>query len=131
VLGIIPFAGVDLGVYTTLKKLYLRSHPNNKKPGTLVLLGCGATAGVVGQTIAYPLDLVRRRMQVQGWGEANGVNYAYRGGITQTIYQIVSTEGVTALYRGLIPNYYKVVPAVSISFVVYEHCRELLDDVKV
>ena len=39
---------------------------------------------------------------------------------------IVRTEGVTGLYRGLTPNFAKVIPAVSISYVVYEQARTAL-----
>lgn len=35
-------------------------------------------------------------------------------------------EGVAGLYRGITPNFMKVAPAVSISYVVYERCREAL-----
>jgi len=39
---------------------------------------------------------------------------------------ILKTEGFTGLYRGLTPNFLKVAPAVSISYVVYEHVRKSL-----
>jgi len=35
-------------------------------------------------------------------------------------------EGMAGLYRGITPNFMKVAPAVSISYVVYERCREAL-----
>ena len=96
-------------VYETLKgwlpdRPWARSEEDGE-PRQHALLGCGATAGVVGQTVAYPLDLVRRRLQVQGW--STETHYQYSGGILKTMKQIVEEEGVRGLYRGMIPNYYK------------------------
>ncbi len=39
---------------------------------------------------------------------------------------ILKNEGIRGLYRGITPNFMKVAPAVSISYVVYEHVRKLL-----
>lgn len=39
---------------------------------------------------------------------------------------IVAQEGVVGLYRGIAPNFLKVIPAVSISYVVYENMRKVL-----
>jgi len=36
------------------------------------------------------------------------------------------TEGIKGLYRGIVPNFFKVAPAVSISYFVYERTREHL-----
>lgn len=39
---------------------------------------------------------------------------------------IIRREGVSGLYRGITPNFMKVAPAVSISYVVYEYSRRAL-----
>ena len=39
---------------------------------------------------------------------------------------ILETEGPRGLYRGITPNFMKVAPAVSISYVVYERARKFL-----
>jgi solute carrier family 25 phosphate transporter 23/24/25/41 len=39
---------------------------------------------------------------------------------------IVKNEGIRGLYRGIAPNFLKVAPAVSISYVVYENARKRL-----
>lgn len=40
--------------------------------------------------------------------------------------RIVATEGLRGLYRGIAPNFMKVLPAVSISYVVYEKMKQNL-----
>ena len=39
---------------------------------------------------------------------------------------IVRENGVAGLYRGIFPNFLKVAPAVSVSYVVYESTKRAL-----
>lgn len=64
-LGIIPYAGIDLAVYETLKKKYL-SHHETEQPSFWLLLACGSVSSTLGQVCSYPLALVRTRLQAQG-----------------------------------------------------------------
>lgn len=121
-LGIIPYAGIDLAVYETLKNNYLQQYStNSSNPGVLVLLACGTVSSTCGQLASYPLALVRTRMQAQAATE--GSPQVSMSGLFR---QIVQTEGPTGLYRGLAPNFLKVIPAVSISYVVYEQLKTQL-----
>lgn len=43
--------------------------------------------------------------------------------MTGLFRHIIRTEGTRGLYRGLAPNFMKVVPSVSISYVVYEYLK--------
>lgn len=47
-LGIIPYAGIDLAVYETLKNKYLKEY-ENKQPSFLVLLACGSASSTLGK----------------------------------------------------------------------------------
>jgi solute carrier family 25 phosphate transporter 23/24/25/41 len=40
--------------------------------------------------------------------------------------KILKQDGFTGLYRGIVPNFMKVIPAVGISYVVYEKSRQWL-----
>ena len=63
-LGIIPYAGVDLSIYETLKLLYTQTH-NDSEPGVMALLACGTTSSTCGQVVSYPLALIRTRLQAR------------------------------------------------------------------
>ncbi|XP_059848302.1 mitochondrial adenyl nucleotide antiporter SLC25A24-like [Hypanus sabinus] len=121
-IGIIPYAGIDLAVYESVKNLYLQNYGQKRTdPGVFALLGCGTISSTCGQLASYPLALIRTRMQAQAV-----VKGEPKLNMLQQFSRIVQGEGWFGLYRGMAPNFMKVVPAVSISYVVYEHMKHLL-----
>jgi solute carrier family 25 phosphate transporter 23/24/25/41 len=59
-------------------------------------------AGSISQTLTYPFDVVRRKMQVVGMkSDVYGPKY---GSALGAVRGIVRTEGVRGLYRGLWAN---------------------------
>ncbi|XP_018684751.2 mitochondrial carrier protein CoAc2 isoform X2 [Musa acuminata AAA Group] len=58
--GIFPYSGLKFYFYEELKMHV----PEEHKKDVVVKLACGSVAGLLGQTITYPLDVVRRQMQV-------------------------------------------------------------------
>ncbi|XP_071821145.1 calcium-binding mitochondrial carrier protein SCaMC-2-like isoform X2 [Apostichopus japonicus] len=117
ILGVIPYAGVDLAVYETVKNAWIARHEDSPVPGTMVLLACGTVSSTCGQLSSYPLALVRTRLQAQTQNQNTMVT------LFRTIY---TEEGIRGLYRGITPNFMKVIPAVSIGYVVYENVRRTL-----
>lgn len=68
VLGILPYAGISFAVYEQLKQVWMDGFSTGEaEPSALVRLMAGGVAGFAGQASAYPLDIVRRRMQTEGF----------------------------------------------------------------
>lgn len=44
----------------------------------------------------------------------------------RSFVKTIRNEGFGALFKGLWPNYVKVVPSIAIAFVTYEQVKELL-----
>lgn len=73
--------------------------------------------------VTFPLDLLRRRMQLEG---AAGRARVYKSGLFGTFGHIVRREGLRGLYRGILPEYFKVVPSVGIVFMTYEVLKSIM-----
>jgi len=120
VLGIAPYVGLNFMCYETMKS-FIRKNVN-PNPSTVQLLTCGGIAGVLAQTVTYPLDVLRRIMQMQGFS----AQYPVYGTLWNAVRGVFKKDGIKGFYKGLIPNYLKVVPSISISFVTYEKLKNFL-----
>jgi len=89
-------------------------------------LGCGACAGATGQTVAYPLDVLRRRLQMSGWEGGEAIQGGAYKGMGDCFVRTLRHEGVSGLFKGLGANYVKVVPSIAIAFVTYEQVKVAL-----
>ncbi|XP_043819933.1 calcium-binding mitochondrial carrier protein SCaMC-1-like [Dromiciops gliroides] len=126
-LGIIPYAGIDLAVFELLKNFWLRHYSRDSvNPGILLLLSCATLSSTCGQLASYPFTLVRTRMQAEE--TLRGIPPLK---MIRLIKIIIATEGVIGFYKGIIPNVVKVLPAVCISYTVYEKTKRRLGVVEV
>jgi len=124
--GIIPYVGIDFAVYDSLRD-HLPRREGSDEPTVVGKLSAGAVAGACGQTAAYPLDTVRRVLQVQDVKvKRGGERY---DGMLSALIGIARRDGIVGgLYAGLSVNFVKVVPSVAISFVVFEAVKKRLDE---
>ncbi|KAG0173996.1 hypothetical protein DFQ28_007227 [Apophysomyces sp. BC1034] len=149
VVGMIPYAGVSFWTYHivthfcrfnpiatphTLAPVSMDFDPNGEltpsqarlldKPPlkTWAELFCGGVAGLVAQTSSYPLEVIRRRMQVGGLLNPNAFV-----SLTDTVRDIYLVKGFKGFYVGLTIGYIKVIPMVAVSFAVYERMKRVLD----
>ncbi|KAF7977433.1 hypothetical protein HWV62_3588 [Athelia sp. TMB] len=119
--GVFPYSAIDMSTFEALKLAYLRS-TGKEEPGVLAVLAFGSVSGSVGATSVYPLNLVRTRLQASG---SSGHPQKYTG-VWDVAAQTYQRDGWRGFYRGLFPTLAKVVPAVSISYMVYEHTKRRL-----
>ncbi len=141
--GILPYAGLKFYVYQSLKQYYWRQKQvddalkpsSHQKLPVHVMLTFGAGAGLVAQTLTYPLDVVRRRMQVQGLKLPPAQQQAALQAKHQTVLRstwhglvtITQQQGTKALFAGLSINYMKVIPSTAIGFTLYDTLKSYLD----
>lgn len=126
IVGVLPYAGLKFYVYQCCKQHWRATAgrgPSERVPVVCMLM-FGALAGLIAQTATYPLDVVRRRMQVQDLKEVDGT--VHLRSTWHGLRTVAASGGVRALFAGLSINYVKVVPATAIGFTLYDSLKQLL-----
>ncbi|KAK8051076.1 hypothetical protein PG993_002461 [Apiospora rasikravindrae] len=132
-LGMVPYAGISFLTHDTMGDLFrlpsVRRHttlPQSAnapadKPAPLrawAELTSGGISGAVSQTVSYPLEVIRRRMQVGG-----AVGDGHRLRIGETVGLIFKERGLSGFFVGLSIGYVKIIPLSAVSFYTYERMK--------
>ncbi|KAF4030222.1 Mitochondrial carrier protein [Phytophthora infestans] len=138
----VPNLAVNFTLYESLKE-YARSFRRNQALSGLTgvereqaaemydgahlcvtdTLVCGGTAGIASSLLTFPIDVVRRRLQISAIHAENAGIKPTPSGIAS---ELLHTQGIRGFYRGLTPELMKVVPMVGITFGTFERLKKML-----
>ncbi|KAG1195317.1 hypothetical protein G6F70_008328 [Rhizopus microsporus] len=135
---IMPYMGLMFFSYEglcsltqTLKEKGVISDKHNKTNDMI----CGSLAGIISKTGVFPLDVVRKRLQVQGphiskYVIASIPIYSQQISAFSCMRTIIQTEGYRALYKGLTPGLLKAGPSGAVYFLVFELSKDFIIKMK-
>lgn len=127
---IVPYMGLFFATYETLRPAFLAVDHMPFGSGDAA---AGVVASVLAKTGVFPLDLVRKRLQVQGPTRSRYVHRnipEYRG-LLSSMGVILKTQGVRGLYRGLTVSLFKAAPASAVTMWTYERSLKLMREMDV
>lgn len=112
--GIAPYIAVNFCIFDLVKK----SLPEEAQRRTETSLFTALLSASLATLMCYPLDTVRRQMQMKGT-PYNTVFDAFAG--------IWAGDGFVGFYRGLLPNFLKNLPSSSIKLTTYDFVKRLIE----
>ena len=122
---IVPYMGLFFSAYETLRPPLAQL----ELPLGSGAAAAGVLASVIAKTGVFPLDLIRKRLQVQGPARerlAGGMVPVYDKGLWRVGRDIVKKEGWRGLYRGLGVGLLKAAPASAVTMWTYERAMKEL-----
>jgi len=126
-IGVAPSLAINFAAYDILRRQVTQTAPN--APPAVLALVAGSAAGAVSAVSCFPLDLVRRRMQMADSPNSVGGQRGRSGPLGRMLdvaAEVVRRDGMRGFYRGIVPELAKVVPGVGIAFSVYEAIKKHL-----
>ncbi|XP_071450726.1 mitochondrial thiamine pyrophosphate carrier-like [Hetaerina americana] len=129
VLQTAPLIGAQFGLYNFFIKTWGHCKWGSTNGGDKPLwspivgtLGSGALAGLASKTLVYPLDLIKKRLQIRGFEksrESFGKVVVYKG-LWDCLSSTVREEGLMSLYKGFSPSMLKAASTSAFHFAFYE-----------
>ena len=116
-LAVGPFLACQMATADALKSVAFEKGVEVSTPLMLCIAG---SAGIAAQTVVYPLDVLRRRMQLNSAPPTSAAAAAASETVLAdktwtALQQVVRREGFRSLFAGIVPTYAKVLPSVAIA----------------
>ncbi|CAH0521972.1 unnamed protein product [Peronospora belbahrii] len=135
-LGTLPYTGIGFSLNERFKiwTLEFQSRRLEQKCGisapepslnALTKFVCSYFAACIAQTITYPLDTIRRRIQTDGYVTKSQAKLQYTG-VTTTARIILAREGWRGLFKGVSVNWMRSPVSTGISLTTYDVLKELM-----
>ncbi|XP_078426983.1 mitochondrial thiamine pyrophosphate carrier [Cetorhinus maximus] len=134
VLAVFPYAGFQFAFYNIFHHISEWAvTPGENRMGNIENLVCGSCAGVISKTLTYPFDLLKKRLQVEGFEQARTAFGQVRtyNGFRDCAYQVARSEGLRGFFKGLSPSMLKAAFSTGFSFFWYELFCNILGNHKV
>lgn len=123
-IGVAPSLAINFAAYDALRRHATHRAPS--APPAVLAMAAGSAAGAVSALCCFPLDLVRRRMQLADAPGAAPSSSGPLGRMADVASEVARRDGLRGFYRGIVPELAKVVPGVGIAFSVYEFAKRQL-----
>ena len=151
--GITPYMGLNFALFESFSALAARaetswrearraralpttnsnSNSNSRSnSGGLLALSrnavCGGMAGGLSKLVVYPLDTIKKRLQVQVLtnpldGAASMPRYS---GVADLVRKTLKSEGLAGFYKGIGPTTAKAVVSTAVTFAAFESTKDFL-----
>ena len=118
--GIIPYTGSQFFLYEGGKN-WIRSFRSQRELSIWEKFMIGAISGKCAQAFSYPMDTIRKRLQVGSLHAESEVSASPR----ECCRNIFKNEGVSGFYRGMSLNAFRAMPSQGIQFAAYEVLKDL------
>ncbi|XP_051173552.1 mitochondrial thiamine pyrophosphate carrier [Leptopilina boulardi] len=131
ILQIAPHTAFQFYFFGIFKDLYVKITDDSSTSiaGTMT---AGSLAGLAAKTIIYPFDLIRKRLQIQGFqhGRKGFGVFFHCTGMKDCVIITIKREGVNGLFKGLVPSQVKAVVTTALHFTIYEQTLVIMQILK-
>ena len=123
-ISIVPYMGLNFAIYDFL---ITQGEDNTTSKKSIGLSGyAGSISGAVSKIIVYPLDTVKKRIQIQS---VYGSSSTYYNGMWDCLATTIRIEGIQGLYRGLFPSVLKTTLGSGLAFTFFRTTKNLLESI--
>jgi solute carrier family 25 thiamine pyrophosphate transporter 19 len=141
--GITPYMGLNFALYesfvalsnkieTRLRGVISSSESSSRRGGNLLAMSktamCGGIAGGISKFIVYPLDTIKKRLQIQVLANTlDGAQFMPKyNGVSDLVRKTLAAEGIRGFYKGLGPTTAKAVVSTAVTFAAFEGAKDFL-----